>query len=203
MNIAKFQHACFSVTHHNETIIVDPGNFTTDLEIPDTVIGVIITHIHPDHCDESLIRRILNKNPNAVVISQAQVFEHFTFAHTKTVKHGDSLTLGSFTLDFVGEQHAKIHSSIKIISNIGVIINKQVYYPGDSFTLPDHPISTLLLPIAAPWLKMSETIDFMLACSPSVAIPTHDAILSKNGKAIADSLVTKIANANNIEYKRM
>ncbi len=63
--------------------------------------------------------------------------------------------------------------------NVGVLIdNGEVYYPGDSFAEPGMPVKTLALPIAAPWMKTSEAMDFLTHVKPERAFPTHDAILS-------------------------
>jgi L-ascorbate metabolism protein UlaG (beta-lactamase superfamily) len=39
-------------------------------------------------------------------------------------------------------------------------------------------VEVLALPDGAPWLKISEAIDYMLAVKPKVAIPVHDAVLA-------------------------
>ena len=51
MKLTKYEHACFSVEHDGMTLVVDPGNFTTDFIAPEGVIAVVITHEHSDHFD--------------------------------------------------------------------------------------------------------------------------------------------------------
>ena len=36
----------------------------------------------------------------------------------------------------------------------------------------------LALPLGAPWSKVSEVIDYVMAVKPRVAIPVHDAVLA-------------------------
>ena len=63
MKITKYEHACFVVEEDGESLIVDPGGWTTDLVIPDTVVGVIITHEHQDHIkgyDPDIFKNITN-----------------------------------------------------------------------------------------------------------------------------------------------
>jgi hypothetical protein len=43
-----------------------------------------------------------------------------------------------------------------VVANVGFAIDGNVFHPGDAFTEPDEPVTTLLLPITAPWLKTSE-----------------------------------------------
>ncbi len=73
--------------------------------------------------------------------------------------------------------------------NVGVLVNDEFYYPGDSYTVPDVEVGTLAAPIGAPWLKIGEAMDFVLAVKPKRAIYAHDMTLSAAGKKMhADRL---------------
>jgi L-ascorbate metabolism protein UlaG (beta-lactamase superfamily) len=48
-------------------------------------------------------------------------------------------------------------------------------------------VSTLLLPVSAPWLKLAEMLDFVRAVAPRRAFPIHDALLSEFGEQIVDN----------------
>jgi hypothetical protein len=90
-----------------------------------------------------------------------------------------------FSLKFFGEKHAVIHSSIPIVDNVGVLVNDSLYYPGDSFTVPEGvEVDTLAAPVGAPWLKIGEAIDFVLAVRPRRAFATHEMVLSTAGKGM-------------------
>ncbi len=115
----------------------------------------------------------------------------------------DKLAIGPFNLEFFGGQHALIHKSIPRAANLGVMINDLLYFPGDSFTNPEKPVDTLAIPVSAPWMKMSEAMDYLTEIKPRFAFPTHDAILSDVGKSLSDRLLGNIAAGNNIEYKRL
>jgi hypothetical protein len=41
-----------------------------------------------------------------------------------------------------------------------LLIDESIYHPSDSFTVPPVPVGTLLIPIHAPWSKVSEVLDF-------------------------------------------
>jgi hypothetical protein len=43
-------------------------------------------------------------------------------------------------------------------------------------------VDLLLLPTAAPWLKVSEAVDYLRAVAPALAVPIHQAILAKPEK---------------------
>jgi L-ascorbate metabolism protein UlaG (beta-lactamase superfamily) len=203
MNVTKYEHACFTVEKDDQVIVIDPGNFTTDFIAPSDVIAVIITHEHSDHFDAELISAIIDKNPDAVIIGDASVTNQIEAFETMPVGAGDTLEMGPFHLEFFGGQHASIHDSMPTPPNLGVMIDELLYYPGDSFYVPeDHSVDTLALPVAAPWLKISEAMDFLAAIHPRIAFPTHDAILSNNGKELADRMISGVATTNDILYLR-
>lgn len=203
MNIVKYEHACFTVEKDGQQLVVDPGSFATDFIAPSGVVAVIITHEHPDHFDPEHIAAIFDKNPDAVVFAPDSVTAHIEAFASHPIKTGDVIQAGPFTLEFHGGRHAIIHESIPPIANLGVLINELIYYPGDAFTLTHKPIDTLALPIAAPWMKMAEAIDFLTTLKPRFAFPTHDKILSDEGKAIADRLLSSAAARQGITYQRI
>lgn len=203
MNIVKYEHACFTVEKDGQQLVVDPGSFATDFIAPSDVTAVIITHEHPDHFDPDHLAAIFDKNPDAIVFAPESVTSQIEVFATHTVQTGDVIQAGPFTLEFHGGRHAVIHESIAPIANLGVLINELIYYPGDAFTLTHKPIDTLALPIAAPWMKLAEAIDFLTTLKPRFAFPTHDKILSSEGKAIADRLLANAATEHDIIYERI
>jgi L-ascorbate metabolism protein UlaG (beta-lactamase superfamily) len=203
MKLTKYEHACFTVEHDDALLVIDPGNLTTDLIPPQNVVGVVITHGHADHFDPELLASIIDKNPDALIVTNVEVASSIEAFQTKIVHPGDHLELGPFRLQFFGGQHARIHDSIPPNANIAVLINDLVYYPGDSFTLPGTSVDTLAIPVSAPWMKLSEAIDFLSIIKPRQAFPTHDAILSNPGKDIADRLLSSAAQSQGIAYTRL
>lgn len=203
MKLVKYEHACFTVEEDDQLIVVDPGGFSTDFIAPDKVVAIIITHEHPDHFDRDQIASIIDKNPDAVILGHESIMAKIEAFQTRSVATSETVEIGPFRLVFHGGHHAIIHSSIPGIANLGVMINDLLYYPGDSFSLPGAPVDTLALPIAAPWMKASEAIDFLSTIRPRLAFPTHDAILSDAGKTIADNVVGGMAKQNNIGYVRL
>ena len=203
MKLTKYQHACFTVEDEGKILVVDPGNFTNDFIAPENIVGVVITHEHADHFDHEQLAAIVDKNPDAIIIGHEAVVSQIEVFQTNAVNVGDTITVGPFDLEFFGGTHATIHESMPVPANLGVMINELVYFPGDSFTNPQKPVDTLAIPASAPWMKISEAMDFLADIRPRLAFPTHDAILSDPGKGLSDRLLGNIAAANDIEYQRL
>lgn len=203
MELTKYEHACFTIEKDGKVIVVDPGLFTTDFVVPENVVAIIITHEHDDHLDMDHISAIIATNPRAVIIGPQDVTTKLNKFETRTVHGGDGFALEGFDLDFYGEDHAVIHKSMPVAQNVGVLIEDRLYYPGDSFTMPEKSVDTLALPVAAPWLKIAEVIEFMQSVGARFAFPTHDAILSAQGKSLADNMIGAFAEAAGTEYRRI
>lgn len=203
MKLTKYTHACFVLEKEGSSLVVDPGNWSSDFVVPTSVAAVVITHEHPDHFDIEKLRRIIAQNPNAIIVAHADITAQVTDLPTRSVNVGERISVGPFDLEFFGGQHAVIHSSYPIVANLGVMIDDRLYYPGDSFALPDKPVDTLLLPISAPWLKVGEALDFVSRVNPQHCIPTHDAILSDAGKTLLDRMTTAYAETAGSTYQRL
>jgi L-ascorbate metabolism protein UlaG (beta-lactamase superfamily) len=203
MQLTKYKHACFTVEKDGQLLVVDPGEFTTDFIAPSGVVAIVVTHDHSDHFDHQQLEAIINENPEAVIVGPETVTSQIETFSTRTVNAGDVLDIGPFHLAFFGGTHAVIHSSLPTTANVGVLINDLLYYPGDSFALPGQPVDTLALPVGAPWLKISEAMDFLSQIRPRLVFPTHDAVLSQIGQELADGRLDATARENDSTYQRL
>jgi L-ascorbate metabolism protein UlaG (beta-lactamase superfamily) len=154
------------------------------------VVAIVITHEHGDHWTADQLNRILERSPAAKIYGPTGVVLAATDFDIITVKNGDVIDAAPFSLRFFGETHAVIHSSIPVVDNVGVLVNDSLYYPGDSFTVPEGvEVDVLAAPVGAPWLKIGEAMDFVLAVRPRRAFATHEMVLSTAGKGMgADRL---------------
>lgn len=202
MRVTKMGHACVRIEKDEQTIVVDPGAFTE----PGAMVGVravLVTHEHFDHFDEALLRVAARENPGLEVWTNKAVGAKLDTlgVPVHVVGQGDLFAVAGFEVRVHGEHHAVIHPDIPVVGNIGFLLDGVMFHPGDALTLPDTPVSTLMLPTHAPWLKLSETIDYVRAVSPSNAFSLHDGLLNENGLDVVDRLLA--GKTGGTEYRRL
>jgi L-ascorbate metabolism protein UlaG (beta-lactamase superfamily) len=183
MRLTKFEHAALLLEDSGKKLFLDPGSFTSPLTDTASTAAVVITHEHPDHWTPEQLRRILDLNPDVPIFAPQGVADAASDFAITVVRGGDTVEAGPFTLRFFGEKHAVIHSSVPVIDNVGVLINDGLYYGGDSFTIPTGvEVDVLAVPAGAPWLKVAESMDYVLAVKPKRSFPTHEMVLARAGK---------------------
>jgi L-ascorbate metabolism protein UlaG (beta-lactamase superfamily) len=186
MRVTKHEHAALVVEDGGRAIIIDPGSFTNPLTELQDVIAVVITHEHPDHWTPDHLDRILKATGGVPIYGPEGVAQAAAGYEITVVHPGDTVTLDPFTLEFFGGTHEVIHSSLPVVQNVGVLVNDELYYPGDSYAVPKgRKVDLLAAPIGAPWLKIGDAMDFVLAVAPRRAFGTHDMTLSVIGRDMA------------------
>jgi len=185
MRVTKFEHAALRIDANGETLLIDPGSFTSPIDDLSGLVAVVITHEHPDHWTPDHLDRILRAAPGTPIFAPSGVARAAEGYEITVVAPGDTVQAGSFALTFFGGEHAVIHSSIPLVENVGVLVNDEFYYPGDSYAVPEGvEVGTLAAPLGAPWLKVGDAMDYVLAVKPRRSFGTHDMTLSIAGKTM-------------------
>ncbi|WP_330480902.1 MBL fold metallo-hydrolase [Streptomyces sp. NBC_01544] len=198
LTLTKKTHSCIRLEKDGRTLVIDPGGFSEQ----DAALGadaMLVTHEHADHFDEGRLRAGLEANPAAEVWTLRSVAEQLSAAfpgRVHTVGHGDTFTAAGFDVQVHGELHAVIHPDIPRITNIGFLLDGSLFHPGDALTVPDHPVDTLMLPVMAPWNKISEVIDYVREVKPRRAIDIHDALLTDLARPIYDRQIGSLGGAD-------
>lgn len=204
MKLTKFEHACTLVEHDGRSLVIDPGEFSPLFNPNNTPIDIIVvTHAHGDHIDPTKLEQILAKNPNVAIYSTEIVANQHPNLPVTIVEPGDVINTDNFDIRFTGSKHALVTKALPDMPNIGVLVNHAVYYPGDSFSLPEEHVHTLLVPASGPWMKIGESVEFIEKISPKKVIPTHDALLSDVGKRVHDLWLQNATEAIGSTYTRL
>jgi L-ascorbate metabolism protein UlaG (beta-lactamase superfamily) len=182
MRLTKLGHACVRLDKDGAVLVIDPGAFSD----PEALAGanaVLITHEHFDHIDADRVRAALIADPGLQLWSTAVVADQFADLGDRvhTVGHGDTFSAAGFDVHVYGSEHAVLHQDIPMIANVGFMLDGEVFHPGDALTVPEDPVNTLLLPASAPWLKLSEMIDYGRTVAPRRGYTIHDALFSETG----------------------
>ncbi|MEE1845632.1 MULTISPECIES: MBL fold metallo-hydrolase [unclassified Streptomyces] len=198
LTLTKKTHSCIRLEKEGRTLVIDPGGFSEQ----DAALGaeaLLVTHEHPDHFDEGRLRAALEADPATEIWTLRSVADRLSTAfpgRVHTVGHGDAFTAAGFDVQVHGELHAVIHPDIPRITNIGFLVDGSVFHPGDALTVPDRPVDTLMLPVMAPWNKISEVIDYVREVGPRRAIDIHDALLTDLARPIYDGQIGSLGGAD-------
>ena len=75
MLLTKFSHSCVRLEKDGAVLVVDPGTFSEVEEALDGADTVLVTHVHPDHCDVPRVSAVLESAPELSLHAPAAVVE--------------------------------------------------------------------------------------------------------------------------------
>ena len=200
MRITHLGHACVLIEIDGTGVLIDPGTMSSPSQVP-AMKALLFTHNHTDHLDIVAVSQLLARNTSASIVADAGS------AHTLAQTGVDGVTqvdsASTVTLDVAGipveattVAHASIHCDLPSPVNNTYLVAGSVLHPGDAFWVPPRPVDVLLLPIGGPWMKLSESVDYLRAVAPRVAIPIHQGGLAAAHRALHCDLLRKLGPAH-------
>lgn len=223
MKIQHLVHSCLLLEVAGRRLLIDPGSFSGDAvralgsEVLSGIDVVAITHQHPDHLDRALLGDVLAASPGAIVIAEPETATQLaepagdspapSLDQLVALQPGQTHELPplddqeALRIGAVGGLHAVIHPDIPRVGNTGLVLGTQsgprLGVTGDSLepVAEFQGIDVLAFAVVAPWSKMAETIDFLRAVGPRLALPVHDAVASDVGRPIYLRQATNLAPA--------
>jgi L-ascorbate metabolism protein UlaG (beta-lactamase superfamily) len=204
MKITKFGHSCLLIEEEGVRILLDPGSYSGEVQA-DNLDAILITHNHQDHLNIDLLQSILTRNPQAQIVTVAEVGKDLDEAHIQytVIEDGAEVTVAGVSVRSSGMRHSYIYGTMPQCQNTGFIIADRFYYPGDSLHVPEEKIEILALPVAGPWMKLSECIDFAKAVKPTYVIPVHDGFIREDRGASLRTFPKMFLEPEGIEMRDM
>jgi L-ascorbate metabolism protein UlaG (beta-lactamase superfamily) len=203
MRLTKLGHACVRIEHDGQVLVLDPGGFT-ERDAVDGATAVLVTHEHADHLDVGHLAAT-DAPVHTIAAVRAQVDDPAVAERVSVVVPGQQLDVG-LPVTVVGEQHAVIHPDLPTFANSGFLLDvggTRVFHPGDSLTVPDGPVDVLLLPIHAPWNKLSEVVDFARAVGARRSVAIHDGLLNETGAGVIGRNLGLLLDSEEHTYERL
>lgn len=179
MKITKLGHCCLVIEINGLTILTDPGMWTTEQNQVKGVDVVLITHEHADHLHLESLKIVLANNPQAAVYTNTSVGKILAEAGIshQVIDKGATTTIKDVLLESFECPHEPVYLTVPMPQNTGYRIDGKLFYPGDSFTNPHVPVEFLALPVAGPWLRLEQAVDFAKLLKPKKCFPIHDGML--------------------------
>jgi L-ascorbate metabolism protein UlaG (beta-lactamase superfamily) len=227
MKIKKIGHCCLVVevevlgaegAQHIKKIMTDPGGWTIKQIDERNIDLILITHEHGDHLHVESLKKVLENNPGSKVVTNTAV-KNILVKENIWQDNGNFMVLENGSLEeSLGAEfesikklgiglfaktcpHADIYDDIVPVQNTGYMVNDKLFYPGDAYLFIEKPVEILALPVAGPWAKIREVIEYAKKVKPKVAFPVHDGLIKENCIAPFRFLPNKFLNEAGIEFK--
>ncbi|MEU1180715.1 MBL fold metallo-hydrolase [Streptomyces sp. NPDC005820] len=204
MRLTHLGHSCVLIDDpagSAGTVLIDPGTLADSIDAIGDVDAVLITHEHPDHLELAKLHQLRRANPQLEVFASPGVpsmlppdeRERAVVLSSDDVARAD---IAGWDVMARTTPHATIHPALPELTNNAYGIAQRIWHPGDALVVPDQPVDILLLPIGAPWMKLSEAVDYLRAVAPRLAVPIHQGGLAPAHRELHCDLLAKFAPAD-------
>lgn len=163
--------------------MTDPGAWSTLQNEATNIDYIFITHEHQDHFHLESLKTVLKNNPKAKIVTNASVgklldAEKISY---ELLEHGGVKEFSGVHVEGHGGKHAVIYETFGQVQNTGYFFQSRFFYPGDAFFNPKKKVEILALPVAGPWMKISDAVDYARLLKPKICFPVHDGFLKFGG----------------------
>lgn len=201
MKIKKLGHCCLIIEEKGKRIMTDPGSWTIEEQEKEKNIDlIIITHEHQDHIHVESLKKVLENNPNAKIVTNNGVGKlldgtgvNYEILANKELKDFFGISVEAHVCE-----HAEIFKDMFQVENTAFFIGERLFYPGDAFYNPGKSVEILALPSAGPWANVKDVVNYALEIKPKFCFPVHDGMLKSFGAN--HKIPMLVFEENNIDF---
>jgi L-ascorbate metabolism protein UlaG (beta-lactamase superfamily) len=199
--VKKIGHCCLVVETNGKRIMTDPGGWSTGQVLERDLDLVLVTHEHGDHLHIESLKKVLENNPNCKVVTNNAV-KKLLDAEKISCEILEEGNMDTFGINIFAKtcKHADIFDGITPVENTGYMIGDKLFYPGDAWLLPEREVEILALPVAGPWSKIRDSLEYCIKVNPKFAFPVHDALIQDFAYGPFHNLPKGILGGKGIEF---
>jgi L-ascorbate metabolism protein UlaG (beta-lactamase superfamily) len=168
--ITKFVHSCLLVETTDRVALFDPGAMSAnsvDVDKISSLDDIFITHIHQDHLDMDLLKKLVDKFPEVRITTTPEVVEKLVSENIKaSIEPPEGVS-------FFDSPHENVEPLFPVPQEIGINYLDSLTDPGDSHSFNETK-AILALPIQAPWGSTIKALNLALDLKPKFVLPIHD-----------------------------
>ncbi|MFH0853399.1 MAG: MBL fold metallo-hydrolase [bacterium] len=182
MTIQKYLHSCILLQEGDTKLLFDPGKYCfLEKKITPADIGevdiIVLTHQHADHYWPEALHELVAMHQPRIICSEeiGELLKEEDLEY-EVIQNEEKKEIGDFTIQAFEAEHGPL--PVPICHNFAFLINGKFLHPGDSYSVRGvDKCEVLALPIAAPWSKLVDPIEWVKRLRPGKVIPIHDAYL--------------------------
>lgn len=193
MEITKYPQSCLLIEKNSKNILVDPGNFTAQKynvsDFPE-IDAIFLTHRHPDHVDEALIKGFLSRK-DIPVVANADTKAAFPDLVTQLMIDKEELEVAGIRVEARDLPHVLMVDGSAGPPNTEYVFDGVFFHPGDGVEINNLKVRTVAAPIAGPDLSLYDAYNFIANTGAEQVIPIHYSIFSDDKPAFATTLLAQ------------
>ncbi len=199
MKVSKHVHSCLLVEEGSTTVLIDPGNYTSEENALDvsslkSVDFLLITHEHADHMHIPLIKKLARKFPEMKIISNKPVASILGKEGIKVETEGNKIIKVEIAPHEMTLSGAPENAMFTVFGKLT--------HPGDSLRF-NKTAEILALPIQAPWGSMVAAVEKAAKLKPKLVIPIHDWHWNDKARKLLYERAADYLKQRGIEFRMM
>lgn len=172
MKVTRYFQSCLLIETGKARILIDPSDQEKErMSDFGKLDAVFYTHEHSDHFDAGMAQAIVEQGI-APVYANASTAKQIAASKT-IIEDGKEYDVSGIKVKAIELPHCLMVDGSQGPQNTGLLINGELFHPGDGKELADLKVDNLALPIIGPDVSPKEAFDFAKQVSAKKAIPIH------------------------------